>query len=121
MTNDQKKYLNILLYKWSRNIINSSIENMKIDIDVIKNNRITEEYKKQISFLKPTSHMLLIKQEIEKLLPLVANINPVYKNSKIQPEDFNELFVQHNLICINKIKKMYSENIDGKTENSCDV
>jgi len=106
ITNKRKLLLDMLLLRWKALSQYGAIERLHravmeqtgeqdilFDSDVIK--------------AKPVDQIELIKSKIIEILPETSFIKPTYEApAELRPEDFMQMYVDHQELCINKVKDL---------------
>jgi hypothetical protein len=67
-----------------------------------------------INNIKPQKQIKLIQQKIIQILPEAKNLIIEYDPpEKLHPNDFVELYVNHHIMCLERIKLLMIENMDN--------
>lgn len=109
---NKKDILNLLLYRWKALAGYSALEKIHN-----ASNRLAKQLKinlpNEVSILetKPTSQIELIRQKIVEILPEASSIDINYEApAALQPQDFMELYISHQEICLQYIKNLMIKN-----------
>lgn len=106
--NNNKKIIELLLFRWKLLSCFGAMEIIqKEQIELYKKQNIEIPLSTKILESIPTEQISLIKRIITTIVPEVQFINTPYESPvKLQPDDFVELYVNHQNICIERVKKL---------------
>jgi hypothetical protein len=108
---NKKDILNLLIYKWKMLAKYVAIEKArKKQVELAK--RIGMQLPPQHTFLNVgvSEQMSLVRQKISEILPEAEFVNMEYEApAELQPDDFIELFINHQDICIQRIREIISK------------
>ncbi len=92
---NKKEILNLLLYKWKMLSKYSAIE-------------IINDTCKQDIIFQPTNQIKLIRKKIMEMFPEWEFVKEEYESpSDLIPMDFIELYINHQQLCIDRIKAIF--------------
>ncbi len=105
---NNKKILELLLFRWKLLAYFGAMEIIhKEQIKLSKQQNIQIPLATKILESTPTEQINLIKQIITTIIPGAQFINTPYEApTQLQPDDFVELYINHQNICIEHVRKL---------------
>ncbi len=105
---NNKKFLELLLFRWKILSCFGAMEIVhKEQVKLSKKHSIEMSLVTKILKSTPTAQINIIKGIIITIVPEAQFINTPYEApAKLQPDDFVELYLNHQNICIERVRKL---------------